>query len=62
VSERSDGDNGIDSDTPASVGLIHDVFAGYEETFGSPKSKQKVAHSTLHDPPRERDHTGLHPT
>lgn len=49
-----DGDNdcsgsGADSDSPASVGRIHDVFAEYEETFGLRKSKQKAAHSTLPD-------------
>ncbi|KIX01211.1 uncharacterized protein Z518_08936 [Rhinocladiella mackenziei CBS 650.93] len=43
--------SGTGSDTPASVGRIHDVFAEYEETFGLPKSKQKVARSTVHDCP-----------
>ena len=47
--ECSGSDSGTDSDAPASVGRIHDVFAEYEETFGLPKSKQKAAHSTLPD-------------
>ncbi len=45
----SGSDSGTDSDAPASVGRIHDVFAEYEETFGLPKSKQQAARSTLPD-------------
>ncbi|RMZ87473.1 hypothetical protein DV736_g5299, partial [Chaetothyriales sp. CBS 134916] len=43
--------SGIDSDAPASVGQIHDVFAEYEETFGLSKSKRKAARSTLRNCP-----------
>jgi hypothetical protein len=43
--------NGTGSDAPASVGLIHDVFAEYEETFVMPRRKQKAARSALHDCP-----------
>lgn len=39
--------SGADSDSPASVGRIHDVFAEYEETFGLRKSKQR-RHIRLH--------------
>jgi hypothetical protein len=41
----------LDSDPPASVGQIHDIFAEYEETFGMPKSKQKAARATAHNCP-----------
>lgn len=45
--ECIDSDSGIDSDTSASIGRIHNVFAEYEESFGLLKTKQKAAHSTL---------------
>ncbi|KAI9793928.1 MAG: hypothetical protein M1816_007180 [Peltula sp. TS41687] len=45
--ECSDNGSVMDSDAPASVGQIHDVFAEYEETFRLRKSKQKAAHSAL---------------
>ena len=40
--------DGIGSDAPASAGLICNVFAEYEKTFGMPRRKQKTAHSALH--------------
>ena len=39
--------NGIGPEAPASAGLIHDVFAEYEKTFGTPELKQKAARSAL---------------
>lgn len=32
-------DNGKGSEAPASAGLIYDVFAEYEKTFGTPRLK-----------------------
>lgn len=43
--------SGMDSDAPASIGQIHDVFAEYEETCGLSRPKRKAAHSTLHNHP-----------
>jgi hypothetical protein len=43
------GGDGIGSDAPASVGLIHDVFAEYERTFSMSSRKQKRARSALND-------------
>jgi hypothetical protein len=40
--------NGIGPDAPASAGLICDVFAEYEKTFGMPQRKQKAARSALY--------------
>lgn len=34
---------------PASAGLIHDVFAEYEKTFGMARRKQKTTRSAPHD-------------
>ncbi|KIW41808.1 hypothetical protein, variant [Exophiala oligosperma] len=58
--ERSCSDS-TDSDAPASVGRIHDVFAEYEEMFGLPKSKQKAARSTLPDCPESETTAGSIP-
>ena len=41
--------SGMGSDTPASVGRIHDVFAEFKKTFGMARGKQKAALTTLYD-------------
>lgn len=53
--------SGIDSDAPASVGQIHDVFAEYEETFGFSKSERKAAYSTLRNYPESETTTSSIP-
>jgi hypothetical protein len=43
------GGDSIDSDAPASAGLIHNIFAEYKKIFSMPKRKQKAVGSTLHN-------------
>ncbi|KAF7510546.1 hypothetical protein GJ744_006392 [Endocarpon pusillum] len=49
----------ISSDAPASAGLICDVFAEYEKTFGMPWRKHKIAHSALY--PCDYNDSSAHP-
>lgn len=54
----SSSNSGIDSDAPASISRIHDVFAEYEGTFGLFKLKHKAVRSAPHSNPESEPIVG----
>ena len=52
--------NDIGPEAPASAGLIHDVFAEYGKTFGTPRLKQKAARSALYYSSNDNDSLAGH--